>query len=232
MSLHIGGKKGDVAETVLLPGDPLRARFIAENMLSDVSCYSEVRGMLGFTGLYKGKRVSVQGSGMGLPSLSIYANELIDQFDVKTLIRVGSCGSFQKNIRVRDVIIAMSSCSESNFNQKIFSGMDFAPTANFELLLQAYNNSKGRFNNIHVGSILSADVFYNENPEEWKLWASYGVMGVDMETSALYTIAAHKQCRALSILTVSDCFLTKEVTTPAEREKTFTDMVEIALSAI
>jgi purine-nucleoside phosphorylase len=232
MSLHIGGKKGDVAETILLPGDPLRARYIAENLLQDVRCYSEVRGMLGFTGVYKGKRVSVQGTGMGLPSLSIYVNELIDHYGVKNLLRVGSCGSFQPNIKVRDVILAMSSCSESNFNQKTFKGMDFAPSANFDLLMQVYNYGKGKMSNIHVGNILSADTFYNEDPEEWKLWARHGVLGVEMETSALYTIAARKQCRALSVLTVSDCFLTGQVTTAEERERTFTEMIDIALSAV
>lgn len=232
MSLHIGGKKGDVAETILLPGDPLRARHIAENLLQDVRCYSEVRGMLGFTGLYKGKRVSVQGTGMGLPSLSIYVNELIDHFGVKNLLRVGSCGSFQPNIKVRDVILAMSSCSESNFNQKTFKGMDFAPAANFDLLMQVHNYGKSKISNIHVGNILSADTFYNEDPEEWKLWARHGVLGVEMETSALYTIAARKQCRALSVLTVSDCFLTGQVTTAEERERTFTEMIDIALSAL
>lgn len=232
MTLHIGGKKGDIAETVLLPGDPRRARFIAENMLTDVSCYSEIRGMLGFTGLYKGQRISVQGTGMGLPSISIYVNELIDHYGVKNLIRVGSCGSFQKKIRIGDIILVMSSCTESNVNHKRFNGMDFAPTANFELLVQAYCYSKLRFNNIHVGSILSADTFYNENPDEWKIWASYGVLGVEMETSALYTIAAQKQCRALSILTVSDCFLTKEESTPDERERASIEMIELAFAAL
>lgn len=232
MSLHIGGKKGDVAETVLLPGDPLRARFIAEKMLTDVSCYTEVRGMLGFTGHYRGHKISVQGTGMGLPSISIYTNELIDHYGVKNFIRVGSCGSFQPNIKVRDMILAMSSCSESNFNQKIFRGMDFAPTASFDLLLKAFNWAKSKYPNVHVGSILSADTFYNEDKEEWKLWADYGVMGVDMETSALYTIAARKKCQALSILTVSDCFVTGEQTTSAEREKTFTEMIDIALAAV
>jgi purine-nucleoside phosphorylase len=188
--------------------------------------------MLGFTGFYKGKRVSVQGTGMGLPSLSIYVNELIDSYGVKKLLRVGSCGSFQPNIKVRDVILAMSSCSESSFNQNKFKGMDFSPTANFELLLEVYQQGKKKFDNIHVGSVLSADTFYNENPEEWKLWASHGVLGVEMETSALYTIAARKQCQALSLLTVSDSFVTGEVTTPEERERTFTEMIEIALSAI
>lgn len=232
MSIHIGGIRGDVAETVLLPGDPLRAKFIAENILQDAKCYSEVRGMLGYTGFYQGKLVSVQGTGMGLPSHSIYVNELIDHFGVRTLIRVGSCGSFQENIKLRDVILAMSSCSESSFNQKTFKGMDFAPTASFELLQGAYQYARSKMPNVHVGSILSSDIFYNEDPEEWKLWAKYGVLGVEMETSALYTIAARKKCRALSVLTVSDSFITSEGSTAEERERTFTQMIDIALNAI
>jgi purine-nucleoside phosphorylase len=232
MSIHIGAKKGDIAETVLLPGDPLRAKFIAENLFQDVQCYTQVRGMLGFTGLYKGQRVSVQGTGMGLPSHSIYVNELIDSFGVKTLIRVGTCGSFQENIKLRDVVLAMSSCSESNFNRKTFKGMDFAPTADFELLIKAYNYTKTKAKKVHVGSVLSADTFYNEDREEWKLWARHGVLAVEMETSALYTIAARKKCRALSILTVSDCLVTGAASPSQDREQTFTDMVDIALGSI
>ena len=232
MSLHINGQKGDVAETVLLPGDPLRARYIAENILQDSRCYSDVRGMSGFTGFFEGKKVSVQGTGMGLPSISIYVNELIDSFDVKNLIRIGSCGSFQPGIKVRDIILAMSSCSESSFNQKTFKGMDFAPSANFDLLMQIYTLGKMNNSAIHVGSVLSADSFYNADPEEWKLWASHGVLGVEMETSALYTIAARKQCRALSILTVSDCLVTGEMTTTTERERTFTEMVYLGLGTL
>lgn len=231
MSIHIGGKKGDIAETVLLPGDPLRAKFIAENILEGAVCYSEVRGMYGFTGHYRGKRVSIQGSGMGLPSLSIYVNELMDSYDVKNLIRIGTCGSFQGNIRLRDVVLAMSASSESNFNQKTFRGMDFAPAADFSLLLGAYNYCQKLSKNVHVGTVLSADVFYNEDPEEWKLWARHGVLAVEMETSALYTLAARRQCRALSVLTVSDSIVNKEATTSQEREKTFMEMVEIALNA-
>ena len=188
--------------------------------------------MLGFTGLYKGQRVSVQGTGMGLPSHSIYVNELIDSFGVKTLIRVGTCGSFQENIKLRDVVLAMSSCSESNFNRKTFKGMDFAPTADFELLIKAYNYTKTKAKKVHVGSVLSADTFYNEDREEWKLWARHGVLAVEMETSALYTIAARKKCRALSILTVSDCLVTGAASPSQDREQTFTDMVDIALGAI
>ena len=232
MSIHIGAKKGDIAETVLLPGDPLRAKFIAENLFQDVQCYTQVRGMLGFTGLYNGQRVSVQGTGMGLPSHSIYVNELIDSFGVKTLIRVGTCGSFQENIKLRDVVLAMSSCSESNFNRKTFKGMDFAPTADFDLLMKAYNHTTSKAKKVHVGSVLSADTFYNEDPEEWKLWARHGVLAVEMETSALYTIAARKKCRALSVLTVSDCLVTGAASPSQDREQTFTDMVDIALGAI
>jgi purine-nucleoside phosphorylase len=231
MSLHINAKAGDIAETILLPGDPLRAKFIAENILQDSKCYSEVRGMYGFTGSYKGKKVSVQGTGMGLPSISIYANELIDNYNVKNLIRVGTCGSMHVDITLGHVILAMSSCSESNFNRRVFRDMDFAPTANFDLLQKAHSYAKDKIKNLHIGSVLSADKFYNEDSEEWKLWAKYGVLGVEMETSALYTIAAKKQCKALSILTVSDCLVTGEVSSSMERQESFMSMVEIALNA-
>ena len=232
MSIHIGATRGEIAETVLLPGDPLRARFIAENILKDVRCYSEVRGMYGFTGYFNDKLVSVQGTGMGLPSLSIYVNELIDFYDVKNLIRVGTCGSFHEHIKLGDLILAMSACSESNSNQRTFKNMDFAPTANFNLLSNAYNYGKEKFNQIHVGSVLSADVFYNEDQEEWKLWAGHGVLAVEMESSALYTLAARKQRQALSVLTVSDCLVTGQISTHQEREKTFVRMVDIALNTI
>lgn len=232
MSIHIGASKGEIAETVLLPGDPLRAKFIAENILRDARCYSEVRGMYGFTGYYGDKRVSVQGTGMGLPSLSIYVNELMDFYEVKNLIRVGTCGSFHENIKLGDVILAMSACSESNLNQRIFKNMDFAPTADFDLLLKAFNFAREKDLHVHVGSILSADVFYNENHDEWKLWAGHGVLGVEMESSALYTLAARKKRRALSVLTVSDCLVTGEISTHKERETTFSAMVDIALNAL
>ena len=232
MSIHIGANKGDIAETVLLPGDPLRAKFIAQNILKDVRCYSEVRGMFGYTGYFNDRLVSVQGTGMGLPSLSIYVNELIDFYGVKNLIRVGTCGSFHEHINLGDVILAMSACSESNFNQRTFRNMDFAPTAHFDLLLKAYHYGKEKFNQIHVGSVLSADIFYNEDQEEWKLWAGYGVLAVEMESSALYTLAARKQRQALSVLTVSDNLVTGQLCTHQEREKTFLRMVDIALNSI
>jgi len=232
MSIHIGASKGDIAESVLLPGDPYRARYIAEKMLEDVKCYSVVRGMLGYTGFFQGKRISVQGTGMGLPSLSIYVNELIDFYGVKNLVRVGSCGSMQEEIKLKDLIVAMSSCTESNVNQRNFRGMDFAPTADFGLLLNAYNFAKDKDLKVHVGSVLAADVFYPEDKEEWKLWANHGVLSVEMETSSLYTIAARKKCRALSVLTVSDSIVTGESCSTLERERTFTTMVEIALAAL
>lgn len=232
MSIHIGANKGDISDKVLLPGDPYRARIIAEKMLEDVKCYSVVRGMFGYTGYYNGHKISVQGTGMGLPSLSIYVNELIDSYGVKNLVRVGSCGSMQESIKLKDIILAMSSSTESNVNQRTFRNMDFAPTSDFELLLNAHTFAQEQKLKVHVGSILSADVFYGEDAEEWKLWARHGVLAVEMETSALYTIAARKKCRALSVLTVSDSFVTGETSTTLEREQTFTTMVKIALAAL
>ena len=176
MSVHIGAKEGQIAESILLPGDPLRAKFIAETFLENPECYNEIRGMYGYTGTYKGKRVSVQGTGMGIPSISIYANELIQFYGVKNLIRVGTCGSYQESVKVRDVIIAMSACTDSAVNKLRFNGMDFAPTANFELLKKAYDASVAKGLNTKVGSVLSSDTFYDDDPDSWKLWAKYGIM--------------------------------------------------------
>lgn len=229
MSVHIGAKKGDIAEAVLLPGDPLRAKYIAENFLENPVCYNEVRGMYGFTGTYKGKRISVQGSGMGQPSISIYATELMTQYDVKTLIRVGSCGAMQPELKLRDVILAQGACSNALTNQLRFKGMDYAPLADWELLKTAWDKAKERGIDPRVGNILSSDTFYNDDPEIWKLWARYGVLAVEMEAAALYTLAVKHNCRALAILTVSDSLVTAQETTSEEREKTFTDMMEIAL---
>lgn len=229
MSVHIGAQKGEIAESILLPGDPLRAKFIAENFLENAKCYNEVRGMYGFTGYYNGKRVSVQGTGMGVPSISIYVNELIREYGVKTLIRIGTCGSMQENIGLRDVILAMSSCTDSSFNKLRFKNMDYAPTASFKLLYNAYNAAVRENIPVHVGSILTADNFYNEDPELWKLWAKYGVLAVEMETTALYTLAAKYKVDALSVLTVSDSLVTHLETTAQEREKTFHNMIKIAL---
>lgn len=229
MSIHIGAKENDIASTVLMPGDPLRAKFIAENLLEDAVCYSEIRGMYGFTGFYKGKKVSVQGSGMGVPSISIYTNELINSYNVKNLIRIGTCGSIQPDLHVRDVVLAMTSSTDSNINRLRFKGMDYAPTANFNLLNKAYTVAKSMGIEPKVGNILTADSFYNDDEEVWKLWAKYGVLAIEMETSALYTIAAKYGVNALTILTVSDSLITNELTSAEERQNTFKQMVEIAL---
>jgi purine-nucleoside phosphorylase len=232
MSIHIGAKKGDIAPSILLPGDPYRARFIAENLMEDAICFNQVRGMLGYTGTYQGKRVSVMGTGMGVPSHSIYVNELIDEYDVKTLIRVGTCGALQPNLELGDVVLAMSSSTDSQVNRLRFSGMDYAPTASFNLLLKAYNTATATGATVHVGSILTSDTFYHDDPESWRLWAAFGVLVVEMETTGLYTLAAKYGVDALSILTVSDSLVTGSQTTSQERERTFTRMVELALEIV
>lgn len=229
MSIHIGAKEGDIAGTVLLPGDPLRAKYIAENFLTDAICYNEVRGMYGYTGTYKGKRISIQGTGMGIPSISIYISELITNYRAKNLIRIGSCGSMQADIKIRDVILAMSASTDSNINKIRFSGMDYASTANFDLLKKAYDIALEKGISVKVGSVLTTDTFYHDDPNSWKHWANYGILAVEMETAVLYTMAAKFKVNALSILTVSDNLVTREETTSEERQKTFNQMVEVAL---
>ncbi|GGE70404.1 purine-nucleoside phosphorylase [Priestia taiwanensis] len=231
MSIHIEAKQGEVAETILLPGDPLRAKYIAENFLEGVTCYNNVRGMLGFTGTYKGKRISVQGTGMGIPSIGIYVNELIQSYGVKNLIRVGTCGAIQDDVKVRDVIIAQASCTDSNMNNIIFPGIDYAPVADFGLLKKAYDAGVEKGLKIRVGNVFTADMFYRENMDLYKKVASYGVLAVEMETTALYTIAAKFGVNALTILTVSDHIFTGEETSSEERQTTFNEMIEVALEA-
>ncbi|WP_175639556.1 purine-nucleoside phosphorylase [Metabacillus schmidteae] len=230
MSVHIGAKENEIAETVLLPGDPLRAKYIAETFLEDVSCYNEVRGMLGFTGTYKGERISVQGTGMGVPSISIYINELMNSYGVQQLIRVGTCGAIQRDVKVRDVILAMSASTDSQMNRLTFGGVDYAPTANFDLLKKAYDAGQEKGLNLKVGNIFTADMFYNDNAEHEK-WAQYGILAIEMESAALYTLAAKFNRKALSVLTVSDHILTGEETTSEERQTTFNDMIVVALEA-
>ncbi|ESU30169.1 purine nucleoside phosphorylase [Bacillus sp. 17376] len=230
MSVHIGAKENEIAETVLLPGDPLRAKYIAETFLEDAKLYNEVRNMFGYTGTYKGKRVSVQGTGMGVPSISIYINELMNSYNVQNLIRVGTCGAIQKDVKVRDVILAMSSSTDSQMNRLTFGRVDFAPTANFDLLYKAYNTGLEKGLNLKVGNVFTADQFYNDNAELEK-WAQYKILAVEMETTALYTLAAKYDRKALSILTVSDHILTGEETTAEERQTTFNEMIEVALEA-
>lgn len=229
MSIHIGAKEGEIASTILLPGDPLRAKYIAENFLTDTICYNEVRGMYGYTGAYKGKRISVQGTGMGIPSVSIYLNELITSYKAKNLIRIGSCGSMQPDIKIRDVVLAMSASTDSHINKIRFNGMDYAPTANFNLLKRAHDIALEKDIPIKVGSVLTTDTFYHDDPDSWKHWANYGILAVEMETAVLYTLAAKFKVNALSILTVSDSLVTREETTSEERQKTFNQMVEVAL---
>ena len=230
MSVHINAKKGDIADTILLPGDPLRAKYIAETFLEDVVQYNDVRNMFGFTGTYKGKRISVQGTGMGVPSISIYVTELMNEYDVKKLIRVGTCGSIHKDVKVRDVIIAQSASTDSKMNEIIFKGISFAPTADFDLLLKAYNAGMEKGLSLRVGNVFTEDVFYNDHAEHEK-WAEYGILALEMESSALYTLAAKYGRQALSILTVSDHLLTGEVTSSEERQTTFNDMIIVALEA-
>lgn len=228
MSTHIGAKKGDIAKTILLPGDPLRARYIAEKFLENPKQYNEVRGMLGYTGTYKGVEVSVQGTGMGIPSISIYVHELIHEYGVKNLMRVGSCGAMQENVKIRDVILASSASTTSAINKNRFRGMDYAPTADFLLLNTAYNKSKELGIAVHVGNVLSSDIFYDTTGAA-KLFMEAGTLGVEMEAAALYTEAALAGVRALTVLTVSDSLITGEETTAKERQETFDEMMKIAL---
>ncbi len=229
MSVHIEAKKGQIAKTILLPGDPLRAKFIAETFLENPVQYNNVRGMLGYTGTYKGVEISVQGTGMGIPSISIYVHELIHEYGVKNLMRVGSCGAMQEHVKIRDVILASSASTNSSINKNRFKGLDFAPTASFELLNTAYNKAKELgINNIHVGNVYSSDTFYDES-DAAKLFMKAGVLGVEMEAAALYTEAALANVNALTILTVSDSLITGEATTSQERQETFKEMMKIAL---
>ena len=226
---HIGANKGDIAETILLPGDPLRAKYIAETFLENVVQYNNVRGMLGFTGTYKGKKVSVQGTGMGVPSIGIYAYELIAEFGVKNLIRIGTAGSYQENVKIRDVVLAMSASTDSAINKLRFNGADYAPTANAEMLFKAHEIAKQKGLNVKVGNVFTSDTFYGDDPNAWKKWAKFGVLCVEMETAQLYTTAAKLGANALTLLTISDSFITHEVTSAEERQTTFNEMIEVAL---
>ncbi|MFC6287471.1 purine-nucleoside phosphorylase [Nocardioides sp. GCM10027113] len=233
MSTHIGAAPGDIAPVVLMPGDPLRAKWIAETFLEDAKVYNEVRGMLGYTGTWRGHRVSVQGSGMGQPSFAIYANELFDSYDVQTIVRVGSCGALTEKLAVRDLVIASGACTDSSMNRIRFEGLDYAPVADFGLLRAAYDASEELADGagVHVGLIFSSDSFYSPRPELTARMVDYGVLAVEMEASALYTLAAKFGRRALAICTVSDHVVTGEETSSQEREQSFGAMVEIALQA-
>ncbi len=229
MSTHIAAKKGDIAKTILLPGDPLRAKWIAKTFLENPVCFNEVRGILGYTGTYQGKPISVMGTGMGIPSMSIYAHELITEFGVKNLIRVGSSGSYQKEVKVRDVVLAMATSTNSGINKLRFGGADYAPTASFELFQKAVEVAKQKNIAIKAGNVLTSDQFYGDDIESYKKWSKFGILCVEMETAGLYTIAAKHKVNALAILTVSDSLVTGESTTSKERETSFKDMINIAL---
>jgi purine-nucleoside phosphorylase len=229
MSVHIGAEKGDIAEAVLLPGDPLRAKFIAENFLKDPVQYTSIRNMFGFTGTYKGKRVSVQGTGMGIPSISIYVNELFREYDVKRAIRIGTAGSIQEGLELRELVIALSASTDSGANAIRFGGRYFAPTASFNLVKTAFEAAEARGWKPWVGPVVSSDMFYTEDPEEWKLWAKFGCLALEMETAELYTLAAKYRREALALLTISDSLITHGVTSAEERQTTFTRMMEVAL---
>lgn len=230
MSIHIGAKKGEIADRILLPGDPLRAKYIAETFLEEPFLYNEVRGMHGYTGTYKGVPVSVQGTGMGVPTTAIYVNELIQEYDVQKLIRVGTCGALQKDVQVRDLILAQGACTDSQMNKNNFQGIEFAPLANFDLMHEAYHQAEALDLNVRVGNVFTTDFFYRDNAEEMNAkLADYQVLAVEMETTAIYTLAAKFGREALSVLTVSDHIMTGEETTAKERETSFHDMMKVAL---
>jgi purine-nucleoside phosphorylase len=231
MTIHIGAAKDDIAPTVLMPGDPYRAKWAAETFLDDARCINQVRGMLGFTGTWRGHPVTIQGSGMGMPSLSIYANELIRDYDAQTLIRIGSCGGMQDDVGIRDVILAMTATTISTPSRGIFKEVNFAPCADFNLLAAAHRAALAKGTTTHVGGIYSSDVFYDERPDLNDQMMRHGILAVEMEAAELYILAARYKRRALAVLTVSDHLITQEALPAADRESSFGDMVEIALQA-
>lgn len=229
---HISAAPGEFAEVVLLPGDPLRARFIAENFLSGARLVTEVRNMLGFTGTYAGVPVSVMGTGMGIPSASIYATELVSEYGVRRLVRVGSCGGVSPDVRIRDVIIATGACTDAGVNRSRYGGWDFAAVADFRLAMAAVAAAEAVGIETRVGTVHSADLFYNPVPDAFDIMERMGVLAVEMEAAGLYGLAAERGARALAILTVSDHVRTGESTSSEERETSFRDMVGIALDAV
>lgn len=232
MSVHLEAREGEIAEKVLLPGDPLRAQWIAETWLENPICYNNVRNMLGFTGTYNGQKISVQGTGMGVPSVSIYAEELIRNYGVNQLIRVGSAGSYSSKVKLRDVILAMSASTTSGINRLRFHGADYAPTASFKLFAKAVKVAQELEIPIKGGNVLTSDLFYEDHFDDYKKWADFGVLCVEMESAGLYTLAAKHKVEALTLLTISDSLVTGELTTTEERESTFSQMIEIALKTL
>jgi purine-nucleoside phosphorylase len=232
MSTHINAQAGEIAPTVLLPGDPLRAQSIANSFLEDTICFNEVRGMLGFTGQFGEKRISIIGSGMGIPSMAIYVNELVNDYGVQTIIRVGTCGSLKADLEIGDLVLAITASTDSSTNKLLFNGMDFAPAADFDLLLNAYQAAQAREIKVRVGSTFTGDTYYIEDPEWWKIWADHNTLVCDMETNGLYSLAARLNVRALAILTVSDNLVTNQEAPPELRETGFSAMAEIALEIV
>jgi purine-nucleoside phosphorylase len=226
---HIGAEPGAVAETVLMPGDPLRARFVAETHLADPVVFNDVRGMYGATGTYRGARVSVMGHGMGMPSIGIYSYELYRFFDVQRIIRIGSCGAIQPHVAPRDLVLAMTSSTDSNWHHQYGVAGHYAPTASWPLLLAAVRAAEARGLSPHVGGVLASDVFYHHDEQAWQRWAALGVLAIEMEAAALYANAAVLGREALVMLTVSDSLVTGHAMSALERQTTFTDMIEVAL---
>jgi len=231
MSFHISATEGQIADIVLLPGDPLRAKYIAETFLEDAVCYNTVRNMLGYTGTYKGKKISVQGTGMGMPSAVLYIHELINDYGVKTLIRVGTCGAIQKDVHIRDVIIAQAAATDSSLIFKDLAPIYFPPIGNYGLISNAFNIGTEKDMTVHVGNVFSSDTFYNDTEDTMNSMTKLDVLGVDMETAGLYYLASKFHVRALSILTVSDHLITGEQTSSDERQTSFSEMIEVALEA-
>ena len=232
MSTHINAAdRKDIARSILLPGDPLRAKFIAENFLENPKCYNEIRGMLGYTGTYKGVPVSVQGTGMGMPSMGIYSWELITEYGVENLIRIGTAGSFHEDIKVKDIVIGMAASTDSNYIHAFDVPGTYAPCASYELLSKVSASSTELGIPFKAGTIVSCDVFYELKEDWWKRWASMGIMAVEMEAAALYMNAAYNDVNAIAIMTISDHFVTGEKATARERETSFTDMMKLALEA-
>jgi len=229
---HINAQKGDFADVVLMPGDPLRAKYIAENFLDNVKLVNEVRGMLGYTGTYKGRKVSVMGHGMGIPSCSIYMTELFAQFDVKTIIRIGSCGAISADVKVRDIVIGMGASTDSKVNRQRFKGHDFAAIADFDLIRNAVDAANAKNIPVRVGNVFSADLFYSPDPEMFDVMEKYGILGVEMEAAGLYPIAAEFGGKALGIFTVSDHIRSGENLSAEERQLSFNEMITVALESV
>lgn len=233
MSTHISAQAGAIAKSILLPGDPMRAKYIAQTFFQDAVCFNDVRGMLGYTGTYNGKRVSVMGTGMGIPSISVYVTELIKDYGVETLVRVGTCGSFRADIKVKDIILAQGACTDSDFNHHLFPGT-YCPVSDFELLRTAYTVANSRGIQTWVGNVLSSDMFYGEELNGGHdIWVKYGVLAVEMEAAALLTLAKKYNRRALAMLTVSDAIESGEAElSPHQREQTLNAMITVALDTV